>query len=35
MYKFTLISKVLEVITVYAGSNLEAYSIAREMGYEM
>lgn len=35
MYKFVLLSKALEVIIVYAHSKLEAYSIAREMGYEM
>lgn len=35
MYKFILLSKALEVVVVYAKTKLEAYSIAREMGYEM
>ena len=35
MYKFILLSKALEVVVVYAKTKLEAYTIAREMGYEM
>ena len=35
MYKFILLSKALEVVVVYAKTKLEAYSIAREIGYEM
>ena len=35
MYKFVLLSKALEVVVVYAKNKLEAYTIAREMGYEM
>lgn len=35
MYKFILLSKALEVVIVYARSKTQAYSIAREMGYEM
>ena len=35
MRKFTLLSKALEVIIVYAHSKVQAYSIAREMGYDV
>lgn len=35
MHKFILISKALEVITIYARSKYDAYQQAREMGYEM
>ena len=35
MHKFILISKALEVITIYANSKLDAYQQAREMGYEV
>ena len=35
MYKFILLSKAIEVVIVYARSKVQAYSIAREMGYEM
>ena len=35
MHKFILISKALEVITIYANSKLDAYQQAREMGYEI
>lgn len=35
MYKFILLSKALEVVIVYARSKAQAYTIARQMGYEM
>ena len=35
MRKFILLSKALEVVVVYAKTKLEAYSIARELGYDI
>lgn len=35
MRKFILLSRALEVVVVYAKTKLEAYSIARELGYDM
>ena len=35
MRKFILLSRALEVVIVYARSKAQAYSIARQMGYEM
>ena len=35
MRKFILLSKALEVVIVYAKTKLEAYSIARELGYDI
>ena len=35
MRKFTLLSRALEVIVVYAHSKLEAYQQARALGYDV
>ena len=35
MRKFILLSRALEVIVIYASSKTQAYSIARQMGYEV